>query len=104
MIGLLDDSALLAEAVRDADGVVNAASADHRGAVAAMLAAMVGPNKLLLHISGSSIVGNRAGGGPTDDMYDETTPLRPSPARAARVALNEDILAVAEIGVRAVII
>lgn len=104
VMGTLDDSALLAEAARDADAVVNAANADHRGAVEVMLTALAGTNKLFLHTSGSSIVGNRAGGEPTEDVYDETTPLKPSPARAARVALNKDILAAAEQDVRAVII
>jgi nucleoside-diphosphate-sugar epimerase len=93
-----------AEAAREADAVVNAANADHRGAAEAMLAALAGSGKLFLHTSGSSIVGTRAGGEPSDKVYDETTPLQPSPARAARVALNRDILAAGGSGVRAVIL
>jgi nucleoside-diphosphate-sugar epimerase len=37
-------------------------------------------------------------------VYDETTPLTPAPNRAARVALNRDILAGAANGVRAVVL
>ncbi|MAG95264.1 MAG: NAD-dependent epimerase/dehydratase family protein [Alphaproteobacteria bacterium] len=104
LIGTLDDAALLARAAGEADAVVNAANADHRGAAEAMLAGLAGSGKLFLHTSGSSIVGNRAGGEASDQVFDETTPLTPSPARAARVALDRDILAAADSGVRAAII
>ncbi len=104
LIGTLDDAALLSQAAGEADAVVNAANADHRGAAEALLAALAGSGKLFLHTSGSSIVGNRAGGEASDEVFDETMPLKPSPARAARVALDRDILAAADNGVRAVII
>lgn len=104
LIGSLDDSALLAEAAHEAEAVVNAANADHRAAAEAMLTALAGSGKPFLHTSGSSIVGTRAKGEATDAIFDETTPFEPSPARAARVALNRDILAAAENGVRTVIV
>lgn len=104
LLGTLDDAPLLREAAREADAVVNAANADHRDAAEAMLGALAGSNKLFLHTSGSSIVGTRAGGEATDKIFDETTPLQPSPAREARVALNLDVLAAAQRGVRAVVI
>jgi len=104
LVGGLDDIALVGEAAQAADATINAASADHRGAVEAICDALSGSGKLFLHTSGSSIVGTRAGGLATDDIYDEDTPLEPSPARAARVALNRDILGYAEKGVRAVIL
>ena len=104
VIGTLDDGELLAEAARQADAVINAANADHRPAAEAMLAALAGSGKVFLHTSGSSIVGTRAKGEATDAIFDETTSFEPSPARAARVALNRDILAAAETGVRAVIV
>ncbi len=104
VIGTLDDTALLSAESASADAVVNAASADHRPAAEAILAALAGTGKPFLHTSGSSIVGNRAGGEARDDVYDETTPLTPALNRAARVALNQDILAGAEKGVRAVVL
>ena len=62
VIGTLEDSTLLAEQARAADAVINAASSDHRGAVEALLDALRGSNKVFLHTSGSSIVGDASGG------------------------------------------
>ena len=104
VVGTLDDADVLATAAHDADAVVNAASADHRGAVEAILGALAGSGKTFLHTSGSSIVGTRSGGGFAEPVFDEETPFTPSPARAARVALNERVLAAAADGIRTVII
>ena len=102
--GTLDDAAVLAEAARDADAVVNAASADHEASVVALLAALHGSGKPLIHTSGSSIVGTPSAGQRSDDVFDEATPFSPSPARAARVGLNERILAARDEGFRPVIV
>jgi nucleoside-diphosphate-sugar epimerase len=102
--GTLDDGERLAQAARDADIVVNAASADHKGAVTAMLDALAGSGKPFIHTSGSSIVGTRARGQRTDAIFDEDSPITPSPARAARVALNDFILSYRDKGCRPVII
>ncbi len=104
VLGTLDDGEILAEAARAADLVVNAASADHKGAVTALLDALAGSGKLFVHTSGSSIVGTRTRGERSDAVFDEDTPITPSPARAARVALNQLILSYREKGCRPVII
>lgn len=104
VVGTLNDARLLADAASESDAVVNAANADHRGAVEAILEGLAGTGRPLLHTSGSSIVGTRSAGELVDDVYHEETPLRPSPARAERVALNLDILAATEKGVRTVVI
>jgi nucleoside-diphosphate-sugar epimerase len=104
VIGSLDDGALLAREAMAADAVVNTASADHRPAAEAFLEALSGSGKIFLHTSGSSIVGRRDEGRYGEAVFDENTPIEPSPARAARVALNRDILASVENGVRAVVI
>jgi len=104
VIGSLDDAAVLTAAAGEADAVINAASADHTGAVEAILSGLAGSGKAFVHTSGSSIVGTRAGGEAVDDIYEDDTPLTPSPARAARVALNETIVAAAGRGVRTAII
>lgn len=104
VIGSLDDTALVSDEAGAADAVVNAASADHRGAAEAILAALAGSEKPFLHTSGSSITGTRARGEATDNIYDETTSLTPAPNRAARVALNQDILAASANGVRTVVL
>ena len=62
VIGTLEDSALLTEQARAADGVINAASSDHRGAAEALIEGLKGSNKPFLHTSGSSIVGDASGG------------------------------------------
>jgi nucleoside-diphosphate-sugar epimerase len=104
IFGTLDDAERLDKAARWADVIVNAASADHEGAVDALLNALVGSNKQFIHTSGSSIVGTRAAGQRTEDIFDETTQYDPSPARADRVALNKKILSYAIRGLRPVVI
>ena len=104
LLGTLDDGEILAQAAQAADVVVNAASADHKGAVVALLDALAGSGKPFIHTSGSSIVGTRAKGERSDAVFDEDTPITPSPARAARVALNEFILSYRDKGCRPVII
>lgn len=104
VLGTLDDAEILAQAARAAEIVVNAASADHKGAVVALLDALEGSGKPLVHTSGSSIIGTRARGERSDAVFDEDTPFTPSPARAARVALNEFILSYRDKGCRPVII
>ena len=104
VLGTLDDGEILAQAAQAADIVVNAASADHKGAVVALLDALAGSGKPFIHTSGSSIVGTRAKGERSDAVFDEDTPITPSPARVARVALNEFILSHRDKGCRPVII
>jgi nucleoside-diphosphate-sugar epimerase len=104
IMGTLDNAQILARAARAADVVINAASADHKGAVTALLDALAGSGKAFIHTSGSSIVGTRSRGERSDDIFDEDTPITPSPARAARVALNHFILGAHDRGCRPVII
>ncbi len=104
LLGTLDDGKLLAQAAQAADIVINVASADHHGAVAALLGALAGSGKLFMHTSGSSIVGTRARGRRSDAIFDESSPISPSPARAARVALNDLVLSYRDKGCRPVII
>jgi nucleoside-diphosphate-sugar epimerase len=102
VIGSLDDAALLTAESAAADGVVNAASSDHRGAIEALIAGLAGSNKPLLHTSGSSIVGDEAMGEPSDRIYDEATPVQPEPDKIARVELDRRVLEAP--GVRSVVL
>ena len=104
VLGTLDDKDALAQAAQSADAVINAASADHKGAAVALLGALAGSGKPFIQTSGSSIVGTRARGHRSDAIFDEDAPVKPSPARAARVALNELILSYRDRGTRPVII
>ncbi|WP_262139306.1 NAD-dependent epimerase/dehydratase family protein [Pseudomonas sp. Marseille-Q5117] len=104
VIGTLDDSQLLAQQARAADAVINAASSDHRGAVQALLDALRGSNKVFLHTSGSSIVGDASGGKSSDDIYYEDNLPEPTVDKAARVAIDNLVLAAAKDGVNSAVI
>ena len=104
LLGTLDDAECLAQAARAADIVINAANADHHDAVAALLGALAGSDKLFIHTSGSSIVGTRARGHRSDAIFDESSTIVPSAARAARLALNDLIRSYRDRGCRPVII
>lgn len=101
--GDLDDSAGLIRYAREADAVINCASSDHRGAVDALLEALEGSGKPLLHTSGSSIIGDAAGGMCVNDhIFDEETPLIVDAGKQARFNLDQRILAAR--GVRSIVI
>jgi len=102
--GTLDDSALLSEQARQADAVINAASSDHRGAVEALINGLKGSNKVFLHTSGSSIVGDASGGKGSEVIYYEGQLPEPTADKAARVAIDNLVLAAAAEGVRSAVI
>jgi nucleoside-diphosphate-sugar epimerase len=102
VVGLLENSGLLAEEARSADGVVNAASSDNQAAVEAILSGLTGSGKPFLHTSGSSVVADQAMGEPSEQIHYETTPIHPLPERAARLALDRRILTTA--GIRPVVL
>lgn len=102
VIGTLDDSELLTKEARESDGVINAASSDHRKAVEALLKGLEGSNKPFLHTSGSSIVGDEAMGEPSDKIFNEGQKFTPEPDKVARVALDQFILSAK--GVRSVVL
>lgn len=104
VIGSLDDAAVLTEQAQQADAVINAASSDHRAAVETLLAALKGSNKAFLHTSGSSIVGDASGGKASDVIYFEDNLPEPTVDKAARVAIDNLILAAANDGVNSAVI
>jgi nucleoside-diphosphate-sugar epimerase len=69
-----------------------------------MLPALAGSGKPFVHTSGSSIVGDMAGGERGDAIYEDDTPIRPLPGKAARVAIDRLVLDSVKSGVRAVVI
>jgi len=102
VIGSLDEMALLQAEAQASDGVVNAASSDHRAAVEALIAGLAGSGKPFIHSSGSSIVADRAMGEPSEQIFHEETPLEPAPERVARVAIDRLVLGAS--GIRAVVL
>jgi nucleoside-diphosphate-sugar epimerase len=102
--GDLDDCAVLAAAAPAADATIYAANAGHRGAAEALVAALAGSGKSLLHTSGSSIVGPRARGELVEAVFDEDTSFTPTPQRAPRVDIDKLVRAAAGNGVRSTVI
>ncbi len=102
--GELADRGLLADAARRTDAVINAANSDNRDVIEAVLPALHGSGKPFIQTSGSSIVGDKAGGTLGTRIYDEETPVTPLPEKAPRVAINNEVLASAKQGVRAIVL
>lgn len=104
VMGSLDDADVLAAAARGADAVVNAANSDHRVSVEALIGALAGSSKALLHTSGSSIVSKDSRGEASDEIYTEETPLDPAPEKAARVAIDRHVRDAAFRGIRSAVL
>ncbi|PRX97997.1 nucleoside-diphosphate-sugar epimerase [Allonocardiopsis opalescens] len=109
VLGTLEDRELLIERARAADAVVNAADSDHRGAVEALVDALAGSGKPLLHTSGSSIVGTDSRGEASDEVFgeeilNEGSAWRPAADKRARVAIDRHVLAAADRAVRSVVL
>jgi nucleoside-diphosphate-sugar epimerase len=76
VVGDLNDADLLIREAKQADAVINAASADHSESVQALIKGLEGASKPFIHTSGSSIVGDDVRGGQrTESIFDECTPL-----------------------------
>jgi nucleoside-diphosphate-sugar epimerase len=105
VLGTLDDADVLTRAARAADGVINAASADHVGAVRALLTGLEGSGKPLLHTSGSSVIGDDARGNRrSETIFDEDTPLLVNPSKQARRELDLTVLAAAKSAIRSAVV
>lgn len=105
VIGELDDSAVLTRTAKGADAVINAASADHSGAVDTILAALSRTGKLLIHTSGSAIVADSANGEAGGHVYSEDDYFEPVQFRRERVEMNRRVRQAAiEDGIRGIVI
>jgi nucleoside-diphosphate-sugar epimerase len=106
VLGSLDDAPLLEREARASDGAINAASADHAGAVRALIAGLAGSGKPLLHTSGSSVIGDDARGNRRSEIVfdDEGMPLAVHPMKQARRELDLALLGSAARDIRAVVI
>ncbi|MQA21553.1 NAD-dependent epimerase/dehydratase family protein [Rugamonas rivuli] len=104
VVGTLNDRDLLIAQAQAADAVINAASSDNRAAVEAFIDALAGSGKVFLHTSGSSIVGDASGGEGTDRIYLEDQLPAPTADKAARVAIDDLVLAAAGRGVRSTVL
>jgi nucleoside-diphosphate-sugar epimerase len=105
VMGGLDDTDLLTREARAADGVVNTASADHAASVRALIDALEGSGKSLLHTSGSSVIGDDARGQRrSDKVFDEDTPLVVNAMKQPRRNIDLMVLGAAARGVRSAVI
>jgi len=105
VVGTLEDVELLAREAHNADGVVNTANADHLPSVRALIAALEGTGKPLLHTSGSSVIGDDARGNRVAEaIFDEDTPFVVPPAKQQRRDIDLTVLRAAGSGVRSAVI
>jgi nucleoside-diphosphate-sugar epimerase len=105
VLGTLNDADVLTREARAADGVINTASADHAGAVRALIAGLEGSSKALLHTSGSSVIGDDARGNRVSEaIFDEDTPLVVNPSKQARRELDLMVVGAARREVRSAVI
>ena len=103
--GTLDDAAVLTREALRSDGVINTASADHVGAVRALIAGLQDSSKPLLHTSGSSVIGDDARGNHrSEKIFDEDTPLVVYPTKQARRELDLMVLGATKLGIRSAVI
>lgn len=70
LLGSFDNWELLAEAACCADAVINAADSDNRDVVETILSALEGTGKAFIQTSGTSIVGDKAAGEPSDQVFN----------------------------------
>src|SRR5262245_1347211 len=105
VVGTLDDVGLLAREAGKADGVVHTANADHLSSARALIAALEGTGKPLLHTSGSSVIGDDARGNRVAEaIFDEDTPFVVPAAKQHRRDIDLMALRAAGSAVRSAVI
>jgi nucleoside-diphosphate-sugar epimerase len=105
VISDLNDTDLLIREAKQADGVINAASADHSESVQALIKGLAGSSKPMIHTSGSSIVGDDVRGSQrTESIFDEYTPLVVQKLKQPRRNIDLSVLGSATSDVRSIVI
>lgn len=105
VIGDLNDVALLIREANNADGVINAASADHAESIQALIKGLEGSSSPLIHTSGSSIVGDDVRGAvKSDSVFDEFTPLVIQELKQPRRDIDLMVLGASASNVRSIVI
>lgn len=105
VLGTLADFALITQAARDADAVMNTANADDFAVADVLLKALVGSGKPLIHTGGTSVMSDRAAGEYSDAVFHhEDIPIDPLPERMLRVAVDRMVLKAAQSGIRTVVV
>jgi len=102
--GELGSHGVVRGAARAAEAVINCANADDPFVTAAILEGLAGSGKILLHTSGTSIVGDKVVGELSPRVVNEDTPYEPMPEKIQRVAIQRTVLAAAAQGVRSAVL
>ena len=104
--GSLDDAILLGELALDADATINAANSDHYFSIRALISALSGSGKTLIHTSGASIVCDDAFGGEgTDVVYEDDSPFPVMLHRIPRLEIDRMVRTAGVLdGIRAFVI
>jgi nucleoside-diphosphate-sugar epimerase len=104
LLGSFTDRELLTEAARCADAVINAADSDNREVVETILLALEGTGKPFIQTSGTSIVGDKAAGERSDQVFDADIVFQPVPEKVARVGIDRLVIDAAQRGVRSIVL
>jgi len=105
-VGTLDDADLLKHLALNSDATINAANSDHYFSIRALVSALAGTGKTLIHTSGSSIVCDDAMGGEASAIiFEDDTPFVPMLHRVPRVEIDRMVRTAAiREGIRAFVI
>ncbi len=101
--GSLHDNPAVRSGCATADVVINAADSDDPWVVSTMIQALEGTGKTLIHNSGSSLVGDCAGGELSEAVFSDRDPPRPVFEKAGRQAIDEAVLAANGRGLRTIV-
>lgn len=107
VVGELDDFGLLTREAKRADAVVNTANSDHRGAVETFIGALSDSGKVLIHTSGTSVIGDDAQGQrASGTVFDDASPVTPGdhPIRRARHTIDTTVVGACGAGIRSVVL
>lgn len=104
VLGDIHDDACIVNAAGKADIVINAADADNAHVAALLISALKGTGKKLIQTSGSSIIGDKAGGEPSNITVSDESLSDPVAEKKARVAIDRSVIASSDEGVHSIVI
>lgn len=104
LLGSFTDQELVSKAVRYADAVINAADSDNREVVEMILLELEGTGKAFIQTSGTSIVGDKAAGEPSDRVFDADILFQPVSEKVARVGIDRLVIDAAQRGIRSIVL
>lgn len=104
LLGSFTDRELVSEVVRYADAVINAADSDNREVVETILLELEGTGKPFIQTSGTSIVGDKAAGEPSDQVFDADIRFQPVSEKVVRVGIDRLVIDAAQRGIRSIVL